>query len=94
MTLTDTTRLRRTEHWLGTESNDTVIAMHVTTGRFVAFNETAGLIWKMLDTPRTVAEIGARLADEYEVTPEQAIADMSPLLKEFIENGAFTAEAA
>jgi hypothetical protein len=86
--------LRRTEDWLSTVSNGTVIMMHAANGRFVGLNETASRIWALLEQPATVKDIGTRLAAEYEISPEQAIADMTPLVALLIDNGAIAPVAA
>lgn len=86
--LTPDTRLCRTEDWLSTLHDDAVIMMHAQSGRFVGLNETATRIWQLLETPRTLGELGASLAREYATTPEQAVADMTPLTLQLIENGA------
>ncbi|HWD28530.1 MAG TPA: PqqD family protein [Rhizomicrobium sp.] len=82
------TKLQRTEDWLSTVSNGAVIMMHGANGRFVALNETGSRIWALLETPLTVKDIGARLAEEFEISPEQAVADMTPLVNLLLDNGA------
>jgi hypothetical protein len=82
------TGLRRTEDWLSTVSNGAVIMMHGANGRFVALNETGSRIWALLETPATVQDIGVRLAEEFEISPEQAVTDMTPLVKMLLDNGA------
>ena len=37
-----------------------------------SFNETGSLIWKLLETPRTVGEVVSAMAEEYEVEIAQA----------------------
>jgi hypothetical protein len=86
--LTPETELQRTEDWLSTVSNGAVIMMHAANGRFVGLNETASRIWTLLEKPATVQDIGAHLAEEFEISPEQAIVDMTPLVKMLIDNGA------
>ncbi len=80
--------MQRTEDWLSTVSNGSVIMMHAANGRFVGLNETASRIWALLEKPRTVEEIGIRLAEEFEISPQQAVADMMPLVRMLIDNGA------
>jgi hypothetical protein len=47
-------------------------------------NETAKSIWDMLDGRRTVSEIVAELAADYEVSSEDLYADVVGLLEELI----------
>jgi hypothetical protein len=88
--MTPETELQRTEDWLSTVSNDSVIMMHAANGRFVGLNETASRIWTLLETPLTLQEVGTRLAAEFEISPEQAIRDMMPLVTLLIDNGALS----
>jgi len=47
-----------------------------------SFNGTASLIWKLLDSPRTVAELTAAVVREYEVEGEQARRDVVSFMNE------------
>ena len=47
-----------------------------------SFNGTASLIWKLLESPRTVAELAQAVARDYEVEPEQAEQDVVEFLDE------------
>ncbi len=42
-----------------------------------SFNGTGTLIWKLLESPRTVTQLAAAVAHEYEVEPEQAERDVT-----------------
>jgi hypothetical protein len=88
------TKLQRTEEWLSTELNGAVIMMHGANGRFVGLNQTASRIWTLLETPLTVKDIGSCLAQEFEISPEQAVTDMMPLVTLLLDNGAITRAAA
>jgi len=90
--LTAATRLRRTDEWLTTEIEGAVIMMHGASGRFVGLNETASHIWALLETPRTMAEIGDGLAAEFEIDSERARMEMAPLVAMLIENGAISCD--
>jgi len=47
-----------------------------------SFNGTGSLIWKLLDAPRTVAELAMALAEEYEVETAQAERDVTEFVSE------------
>jgi len=47
-----------------------------------SFNETGSLIWKLLDQPRTVAEVVGAVAEEYQVDTEQLRQDVLRFLGE------------
>ena len=48
-------------------------------------NETAAFAWNLMDGKRTLAEIGAQIAAEFEVAPEQAQADLNELVAQLLE---------
>lgn len=48
-------------------------------------NPTASFIWKLADGSRTSAQIADRLATEFEVSAEQALADTRELFRELVE---------
>ena len=47
-----------------------------------SFNGTGTLIWKLLESPKTVTELAAAVAREYEVDPAQAERDVSEFVSE------------
>lgn len=47
-----------------------------------SFNGTGTLIWKLLDAPRTVAELAIAVAEEYDVDREQAEHDVADFVGE------------
>ena len=47
-----------------------------------SFNGTATLIWKLLETPKTVAELAAAVAQEYDVDSERGERDVAEFVGE------------
>jgi hypothetical protein len=47
-----------------------------------SFNGTGCLIWKLLESPRTMAELAAAVAQEYEVDPAEAERDVADFVNE------------
>jgi len=47
-----------------------------------SFNGTGTLIWKLLESPKSVAELAANVADEYDVDPVQAEQDVCTFVNE------------
>jgi hypothetical protein len=56
-------------------------------GSIYKFNGTGTLIWKLLETPRTVLEITAAVAQEYQVELAQAEQDVTRLMNEMSSVG-------
>jgi hypothetical protein len=50
-------------------------------------NGTGSLIWGLLESPRTVGELGAAVAKEFEITPEIASRDVQEFLREMSSVG-------
>jgi hypothetical protein len=46
------------------------------------FNGTGSLIWKLLESPRTVGQLAAAVAQAYEVEPAQAEQDVTNFVSE------------
>lgn len=47
-----------------------------------SFNGTGSLIWKLLESPKTVAELATAVAQEYTVEPEKAERDVAEFVGE------------
>jgi len=47
-----------------------------------SFNGTGSLIWKLLELPRTVAELATAVAQAYEVDPARAEQDVTSFVSE------------
>jgi hypothetical protein len=58
-----------------------------------SFNGTGTLIWKLLETPKTVAELATAIAQEYEVEREQAERDVVEFVGEMKAVGLVEASA-
>lgn len=57
------------------------------------FNTIGSRIWELADGSRTVDEIAAMLAQEYEVTPETAHTSIERFMTELVEKGLLTFES-
>jgi len=47
-----------------------------------SFNGTGSLIWKLLESPKTLSELAAAIGQEYEVEPAQAERDVTDFVNE------------
>jgi len=54
-------------------------------GQVLVLNQVGGRIWELADGTRTVAEIAKVIVDEYEVTEEQALADVQAFIEKLME---------
>lgn len=74
--------------------DDEAAILNLKTGVYFGLNEVGAWIWKMIQQPRTVAEVRAALLDEFEVTPEQGEADLQALLRAMAEHQLIETRAA
>jgi len=54
-------------------------------GEVMVLNEVGGRIWELADGTRTVADIVKAIVEEYEVSEEQALADVQEFVQELAE---------
>ena len=59
----------------------------------VELSETAALVWRAIDGRRTVREIGALLAAEYDVDVEEAVQDVLDMVTELVGLGLLSVPA-
>lgn len=59
---------------------------------FVQLNETAAFLWEQLREPKTADGLVSALTAEFEVTAEQAAADVKDFLAELRENDMVSAD--
>jgi hypothetical protein len=59
-----------------------------------SFNGTGSLIWKLLESPRTVGQLAAAVAQAYEVEPAQAEQDVTNFVSEMKSVGLVEAPSA
>jgi hypothetical protein len=53
-----------------------VVAVNVKSGDYFSFNEVGRLVWLGLASGATLDDTATRIAEEYDVTPDQALADV------------------
>ena len=70
--------------------NEAVLVL-ADTGQVLVLNEVGGRIWELADGSRTIAEIARILTDEYDVSEEQALQDVSEFVQQLIEKQILTA---
>jgi hypothetical protein len=70
---------------------DTVM-MSVAAGKYYNLGTTGGAIWKMLESPVSVATLIAKLLERYEVTREQCETEVLSFLNSVNQEGLLEAE--
>jgi len=75
-------RPKRTDQVYWQFSDDVIVLKDAETGWFYRLNDVGTLIWELVDGTHTIDDIVREVLNEYDVTPEQAHADVM----EFLEN--------
>lgn len=88
MTITRETILRRSGSILYAQVGaDEGVMLSVEQGLYYGLNAVAARICELLETPTTVAEVIARVCDEFDVDPETAETEVIKFVTALADNG-------
>ena len=74
----------RATELLGAQLGDKLVALDQRGGHCFAFNPVAASVWRLLEQPRTAAELEEMLLQEYDVEPAQCEAELNALLADLV----------
>jgi len=80
-------RLRRSPDALATQVDGDIMMLVLSTGMYHSLSGVAARIWEVLETPSTLDEISARIAEEYGVSLEQCRTDTQAFLADLSRAG-------
>lgn len=80
-----TTTIERNGEHLSTPVDDDLVILNLPRDVYIALDPIGRRIWEMLDAPLTVAELCARLVQEFDSTAEQITTDVLAFLGEMAE---------
>jgi PqqD family protein of HPr-rel-A system len=63
------------------------VILDIRSGQYFALSPVGAQIWKLLESPCTLASLCAKLAEEYDVEPARCEADVSALLGQLAGHG-------
>ncbi|MDB5706215.1 MAG: hypothetical protein JWN66_3331 [Sphingomonas bacterium] len=69
------------------EVDGELVALHIENGTCYSFNATAARIWALVDRPKTVTEICAALAAEFDVDERECDTQVRLLLQDLQKDG-------
>lgn len=69
------------------ELHDELVALDPVAGRCFGFNEVAAMVWKLLDEPKSIAELSNALGEDFDVAADQCQADVGELLDQLVGLG-------
>ncbi|MEQ1717679.1 MAG: PqqD family protein [Hyphomicrobium sp.] len=87
MPLTRNDTIRRGSSHVEADAAEETLMLSIGRGTYYSVNDTARVIWKMLDGNQPIDELIASLALEYEVAPDQCEADILQFLETLLEEG-------
>ena len=73
---------------LGTES----VILELQAGTYFSVNEVGTAVWNYLQQPRHVTDVIAHIVNKYEVSPDQAEAEILSFLQSLVDKGLVTVE--
>jgi hypothetical protein len=77
----------RAKSLMEAELGDELVALDPAGGECFGFNDVATAIWRLLETPRSFADLTRSLIAEYDVEPAQCEADVEDLLAVLVKRG-------
>jgi hypothetical protein len=87
-----TGRVTIPEHVMVRQLGDESIMLDMASGYYFGLDPVGARIWQLLSQTSSFAEIVERLAQEYDVTPEQAESDLVRFVEELKANGLLNVE--
>src|SRR6267378_183858 len=70
------------EHVRSKITQDGAVLMNIKGGHMITLNPTGSIIWQQLSDGRSPTQIAGRLASEFGIPPEQALADVNVFLEQ------------
>jgi hypothetical protein len=83
----DTTLSRNGEILYSRVGTEEAVMMSVAAGRYYGLDAVGMWIWELLESPRTIAEVCARLSEEFDVDAQTCEAEVLKFVNELIGNG-------
>lgn len=85
--LTAGTRLVRAAGALSAPLDDEIVLLAPALDEYVALDAIGRRVWELLETARSVEELSATLAEEFDAPAERIAADVAPFLDELVAGG-------
>jgi Coenzyme PQQ synthesis protein D (PqqD) len=85
-------RLTIPEHVMVRRLGDECVILDMANGTYFGLDAIGSRVWQLLSETGSAVEIGEQLAREYDVTPQQAAADLARLVEELAANGLLIVE--
>lgn len=80
-------RYERNKKTISGKLHDELVMMDMDQGKYFSLNQTATVIWELLERPLTIEELCEKLTEEFEIDREQCEADTKQYLGEMMKLG-------
>ena len=85
--LTDSTIWQRNQGFVSAPVGEGTVILHLESGRYYSFDDSALVIWELLEVPQSLSELVDRLTGTYDVRPEACESDTIKFLSELAAKG-------
>ncbi len=85
--LTSSTVIKQSTSQVSCNLNDEIAILNLDRAVYFGLEGVGAQIWQALEQPRTVADLCKLIQENYEVTPEQCVADIFNFLQRMQEAG-------
>ena len=87
MSIDERTKLKTSRHVYAREFDGDLVLLDLGKGQYYGLDTIGARLWAGIGSGRTVADVAAELAPEYEVDAEVVRADLLELLRDLVEKG-------
>ena len=85
--ITQQTVVRAARSQVSTVLDGEAVLLELSRGVYFGLNEVGTRVWQLVQEPRDVASIRDAVCEEYDVTPERCLTDVSDLLERMRDEG-------
>jgi hypothetical protein len=85
--ISEDTVIHRTASVLTAEVDKQIVMMDIESGRYLGLDDIGSVIWKRLETPRTLGDLVDSLVEDYDAERAVIAQDVRELLKEMATQG-------
>lgn len=90
--LTLETVVKKTDNLLQAEMGEEMVMMSLENNAYYGFDKVGRVIWEMMVTPMSLAQIVEKLTDRFAVSTDQCFADILPFFEKLLAEGMIVAE--
>jgi hypothetical protein len=87
MEMTEGTVVRAARSQVSTVLDGEAVLLELNRGVYFGLNKVGTVVWQLVQEPRTVASIRDAVCEEYGVSPDRCLSDVSGLLERMRDEG-------